>query len=348
MKPYLIITFIIILLLGFSVYSYSQNSNYKKDNNFTIAFYNVENLFDTIHNPNKKDEQFLPKSEKKWATKKYWQKINNIGKVISSINVNELPEIVGLCEVENKLVLKDLINSKALKEANYQIILEESDDVRGIDVALLYKKEDFTYINHKIYKIKFKLEPETTTRDILYVKGKFKDDEILHVFVNHWSSRRGGQKETEHKRIAAAKVLKKQVDIILKKDKNAKIVIMGDFNDKPTNKSINKILNATNNQRTKDYLELYNLLYDKHINNIGSYNYKGSWNMIDNLIVSQTLLKSKKGYVVSQDGGQIFKKRWMMYDNKKTGQLVPSRSYGGTKYYGGYSDHFPVYFMLKK
>jgi len=348
MKSYLIIAFITVLLLGFSVYTFSQNSKYKKEQNFTIAFYNVENLFDTIHNPNKIDQQFLPKSEKKWATKRYWQKIKNISRVISSINVNELPEIIGLCEVENKLVLEDLISSKVMKKADYQIILEESDDARGIDVALLYKKEDFTYINHEIYKIKFKLEPKTTTRDILYVKGKFKNDEILHIFVNHWSSRRGGKKESEHKRIAAAKVLKKQVDIILKKDKDAKIVIIGDFNDEPTDKSINQILNATNNHKSKDFLELYNLMYDKHLNNIGSYNYKGEWNMIDNLIVSQALLKNKKGYVVSQDGGQIFKQRWMMYDNKKTGQLVPSRSYGGPKYYGGYSDHFPVYLMLKK
>ncbi|MBN1251163.1 MAG: hypothetical protein JXR51_12815 [Bacteroidales bacterium] len=347
MKPFYIILFAAIFFLGFSLYAYSQNSKYKKDNKFTLAFYNVENLFDTINNPQKKDEEFLPESDKKWTTKRYWQKINNLSKVISSINLNGLPEIVGLCEVENKSVLQDLVNSELLKPGDYQIIHEESDDIRGIDVALIFRKEKFTYISHEVHKVKFTKDPDYTTRDILYVKGKLNNNEILHVFVNHWSSRREGVEETEIKRIDAAKVLREKVDNLLKKDKNAKIFIMGDFNDEPTNNSLNIVLNATNNQRTTNFLELYNLMYDKHLNKVGSYNHRGEWNMIDNLIISQSLLKSKIGYVVSTDGGQVFKERWMMFDNKKTGQLTPSKSYGGPQYYGGYSDHFPVFVTLK-
>ncbi len=326
----------------------SQNQYYNNENNFTIAFYNVENLFDTINDPNKIDEQFLPESDHKWNSERYNKKLNDLGRVISSININELPEIVGLCEIENKTVLTDLVNNKFLLKGNYAIAHEESPDKRGIDVALLYNKNEFHYLNHKTYQIHYDFEPEITTRDILYVSGKLNNGEKLHVFVNHWSSRRGGQEKSEPKRLYAAKVLRLKVDSILKTDKEAKIVIVGDFNDESTNKSLHKVLNATNNQRTTDYLELYNLMFDKSVNGLGTYNFRGNWNMLDNIIVSQNLLKNNKGYMISTDGGQIFKKRWMMYDNVKTGQMTPARTYGGPNYYGGISDHFPVYLILKK
>ena len=327
---------------------FAQNNNYNKENSFTIAFYNVENLFDTINNPKKIDEQFLPHSDKKWNTNKYNKKINDLGKVLSSININELPELIGLCEIENKTVLSDLIKSKFLVKGNYAFVHEESPDVRGIDVALLYNKEEFKYLNHKAYNIYYNFEPETTTRDILYVYGELKNKEKLHIFVNHWSSRRGGAKESEPKRLHTAKILRMAVDSVLKTNKKAKIVILGDFNDMPTNSSLHKVLNATNNQRADNSQELYNLMFDKSVNGLGTYNYRGNWNMLDNVIISQSLLKNKKGYVISTDGAQIFKKSWMIYDNTKTGQMTPSKTYGGPKYYGGISDHFPVYLILKK
>ncbi len=336
------------LLLLITVSSFSQNANYQAENNFTVVFYNVENLFDTIDNPNTIDEQFLPQSDKKWNTGRYNKKINDLGRVISSVNINELPELVGLCEIENKTVLEDLTHSRFLKKGDYGIVHEESPDARGIDVALLYRKSDFQYINHQIYRIHFNFDPETTTRDILYVKGSLNNGENLHVFVNHWSSRREGQAESEPKRVYIAQVLRSKVDSLLSKDKKAKIIIVGDFNDEPTNKSIHKVLNATNNLHTKNIYELYNLMFDKAINGEGTYNFRGNWNMLDNVIVSQTLLNTKKGYRVSPDGAMIFKKRWMMYDNVKTGQFTPSKTYGGPNYYGGISDHFPVYMMLRK
>ncbi|MEN8121489.1 MAG: hypothetical protein ABFS35_14145 [Bacteroidota bacterium] len=326
----------------------AQNSCYSKENNFTIVFYNVENLFDTINNPNKIDEQFLPDSIKKWNTGRYKKKINDLGKVISSINVNELPELVGLCEVENKAVLNDLANGRFLSKEKYAVVHEESPDARGIDVALLYRKNEFKYLNHKIHRIYYGFEPETTTRDILYVKGKLKNGKNLHVFVNHWSSRRDGQDESEPKRLHTAKILRSKIDSILKDNRKAKIVILGDFNDEPTNKSLYEVLNATNDLRSGNYRELYNLMFDKSLNGMGTYNYRGNWNMLDNIIVSKSLLVNKKAYIVSSDGGQIFRKRWMMYDNVKTGQMIPSKTYGGPNYYGGISDHLPVYVILKK
>ncbi len=338
--------FAIFILYSFSIFA--QNKFYQANNTFTVVFYNVENLFDTIDNPNTIDEQFLPQSKKKWNTGRYEKKINDLSRVISSININELPEIVGLCEVENKSVLKDLSNSRFLKKGNYGIVHEDSPDARGIDVALLYRKDEFKYIKHNIYRIHFNFEPETTTRDILYIKGSLNSGESLHIFVNHWSSRREGQEVSEPKRVYIAEVLRAKVDSVLSKDKKAKIIIMGDFNDEPTNKSIHEVLNAGNNIHPESIFELYNLMFDKSINGQGTYNYRGNWNMLDNLIVSQTLLKAKKGYRVSPDGGMIFKKRWMMYDNVKTGQFTPSKTYGGPNYYGGISDHFPVYLILRK
>lgn len=341
-KVFILATCIFVSVLQIN----AQNKFYNTDN-FTIGFYNVENLFDTINNPDKIDEQFLPDSDKKWNTARYEKKINDLGRVISAINANELPEIVGLCEVENKTVLTDLVNCRFLSKGGYGIVHEESPDARGIDVALIYRKSEFNYLSHKVYRVYFDFEPETTTRDILYVKGMMSDKEVLHVFVNHWSSRRGGQKESEPKRVQAAKVLRSKVDSIFSKDKKAKIIIIGDFNDQPTNKSIHEILNATNKLRAKNKTELYNLMFDKSVNGQGTYNYRGDWNMLDNIIVSKSLLYNKKGYMVTPGGGQILKKRWMMYDNVKTGQFTPSKTYGGPNYYGGISDHFPVYVILR-
>ena len=341
-------TILIVLSILFHSFFFGQNSNYSKNNYLTVVSYNVENLFDTIDNPNTLDEQFLPQSSKKWNTGRYKKKINDIARVISEININELPEIVGLCEIENRTVLKDLVNSRFLKNGNYEIVHKDSPDKRGIDVALLYRKNEFRYIKHQIYPVKFDFDPETGTRDILYVKGKVNNGEILHIFVNHWNSRREGIEQSEPKRIYTAKILRSKIDSLLAKDRKAKIIVLGDFNDAPENKSLQKILNARNNFRTKDSKELYNLMFDKSINGAGTYNYKGDWIMFDNIIVSQALLHSKKGYIVSPDGAMIFKKRWMMYDNIKTGQLTPSKTYGGTNYYGGISDHFPVYTILRK
>ncbi len=313
--------------------------------NFTIMFYNVENLFDTIDNPNKFDDEFLPTDEKHWNTKRYKKKLKDLSRVISASDEVDLPDIVGLSEVENRRVLEDLVSSNKLKEANYGVVHEESPDVRGIDVALIYKKSSFTYLEHETIKISFDFEPETKTRDILYVKGKLPDNELLHVFVNHWSSRRKGQKESEGKRLVAAGLLKSKVNEILKSDKDAKIVIVGDFNDEPQNKSLKDILKAANSKSNKKS-ELYNLLYNKDLSNKGTYNYRGKWQMFDNIIVSRALLYSKKGYVVSSKEASILSKKWMMYHNNKYNSDTPNRTYGGPNYYGGISDHLPVFVEL--
>ncbi len=342
-----------IILLGVILFSgiqnnYSQTKHYINNDYFTIVSYNVENLFDTINNPLKVDDEFTPTSEKKWDTDRYKKKVKDLALVIKSINKNELPELVGLIEVENKKVVEDLIATTHLKSGNYGIVHEESPDVRGIDVALIYRKTEFQYQEHQKISVKYDFEPETTTRDILFVKGKLANGEQLYVFVNHWSSRRKGLKASEPKRVHAASLLRAKVDSILKTDKKAKIVIMGDFNDEPVNKSLFEVLKAGGKQLNQKNVSLYNLMYDKDLLGRGTYNYRGNWNMLDNIIVSTTLLNAKSGYKVSTDGGQIYSKRWMLYDNVKIGDLTPNKTYGGPNYYGGVSDHLPVFVILKK
>ena len=320
----------------------------KKEDQWTIIFYNVENLFDTLDNPVKIDEEFTPGSEKSWNLERYEKKLNDLGRVITSANPSELPEIIGLCEVENVQVLMDLVSTDAFRKGDYGIVHFESPDVRGIDAALLYRKDEFTVMEQKKLPVIFPFDSTETTRDILYVKGQTSDKETLHFYVNHWSSRRGGEKETEPKRIFAAVTLRQEIDVLLNREPSAKIVIMGDFNDEPTNTSVFGMLMANNKKKNASGRDLYNMMYDMHNDeNKGTYNYRGNWNMLDHIIISQALLSAKSGLSAEHDGAKIFSADWMMYNDENRGK-VPSRTYGGPNYYGGISDHLPVYVILSK
>jgi len=219
----------------------SVKSTLRKE--YTVVSYNVENLFDTIDDPKIPDEEFLPESEKKWDNERYQKKLSDLVRVISEVNPKELPEMVGLVEIENHAVLDDLIRTGEFKDQGYAIIHEESPDYRGIDVALIYRKDAFTEIMHETLPVVFPDDPQFKTRDILYVTGKIRN-RTIHVFVNHWPSRIGGDEKTEPKRVLAASVLKAKVDQILAADPKARIVIMGDMNDEPVNKSLNETLGA--------------------------------------------------------------------------------------------------------
>jgi len=352
MRKILIIT-TSLFLLSFSCNTQRNASNDNKTNSpkinkYIIAFYNVENLFDIIDDPKTKDDEFTPFGYKKWTKKRYKKKLTDLSWVLSNLD-NDLPALIGLCEVENKKVVEDLASTKNLQKGKYKVIHEESIDTRGIDVALMYRSDLFEYISHKeIPVIVITKEEKFRQREILYVKGKFKgNNDIFHIFVNHWKSRRGGIEETEFKRLASAKELKKQTDKILSENKNANIIIMGDFNDEPENRSLNKILFATNNTKTPKHNELYNLLYNKSIKGKGTNSRNYKWFMLDNLIVSQSLIDGKDFYVENNEGN-IFKNSKILYYNAKANFPVPNKTYGGKNYYGGYSDHLPVYFILKK
>ena len=304
----------------------------------TIVFYNVENLFDTIDDPTINDDDFLPESRKRWNTERYQKKVDDIAQVLASVNKEELPELIGLCEVENLAVLEDLAASQRLAEGKYQIVHVDSPDSRGIDVALMYRGDQFRAFTYDILLV----NPGFRTRDILYVKGKLGRDE-LHVFVNHWPSRLGGVSQSEPNRLLAARTLKDKVDQILSGNAKAKIVIMGDMNDEPDNKSLMEVLEA---QRPDSTARFYNLMFPVKDKKLGSYNFRGTWNVLDNLIVSAPLLRGR-GFVVNGQLGQVFHEPWMEY-TAKNGDMSPNSTYGGPVYYGGISDHFPVYMQLER
>jgi endonuclease/exonuclease/phosphatase family metal-dependent hydrolase len=333
-------------ILFFSIIALFIGSCTLQEKKHNVVFYNVENLFDTINHPEKRDDDFTPKGRYKYSSERYQKKLEKLSKVLATIDSTKLPSVIGLCEVENRLVLEDLIKQKALLKGNYGIAHTESPDKRGIDCAFLYNKNDFQYISHNVISIQFPWEPNYKTRDILHVTGKMEKEE-LHFFINHWPSRRGGQEKSEKNRVFVAEQLKKAVDKIQSEDENAKIIIMGDFNDEPNNKAVIETLEAGNNKNLKNPSDLYNLMYDLDLAGKGTYNYRGNWNMLDNLIVSNSLLKDTKGLHTSFDAGKIYQAEWICYKNRK-GIFVPSRTYGGPNYYGGFSDHFPVYFQLKK
>jgi predicted extracellular nuclease len=222
-------------------------------------FYNVENLFDTQDDPLVRDEEFLPEGDRFWNKHKYYSKLNNIYKVIVAVGEWSPPAIIGLCEIENRKVIDDLVSSTPLNKFDYQIVHKESPDRRGIDVGLLYRKELFTPLSYEAIPINFPNNPESKTRDILYVKGITNTSDTLNIFINHWPSRWGGQLESEGRRVFVASVLKEKVDSIFKSNPKSNIIITGDFNDYPNNKSLNEVLAASQKFDDITTNQLYNL-----------------------------------------------------------------------------------------
>jgi predicted extracellular nuclease len=308
-----------------------------------VLFYNVENLFDTIKDAYKQDDDFTPNGKLKWTRERYNAKLKNISKVISS--APDPPAIIGLVEIENKNVLTDLFHTGKLNDVNYKIITEESADERGIDVALVFDGGIFEEVNHQALTVFFKDEPNDKTRDVLYVQLKNSENEVLHLFVNHWPSRREGTLESEGKRLTAANVVKNKTSEIKSKDKNAKIIIMGDFNDNPNDKSISNVLGAKLEKDKK--ADFIGLLSDEYAAGSGTEIFKDKWNLFDQLIISKSLMNSKKGLSINPSSAVILKKDFMLYKDKKQDAMLPSRTYGGEKYYGGFSDHLPVYLILE-
>jgi len=299
---------------------------------YRIGFYNVENLFDTIDSPLRNDDEFLPNTKKNWNTERYQKKLNDLAKIISAMGT---PTILGLSEVENRAVCQDLADTDALREAGYITVHQQSPDFRGIDVALLVQKDKFRLVTSDLIRIDFpaNIVEDYTTRDILYVRGILDGKTELHIFVNHWPSRYGGVKASEPKRVYVAQQLKKYADKILANNPNANIILMGDFNDETDNKSVAVELGNT----------FHNCMAALDQAGKGTYNYRGNWNMLDHILVSKALQTGKNGLTASE--GTIFREEWMMYQSKKNG-ATPNRTYGGPNYYGGFSDHLPVYVDL--
>lgn len=329
-----------ILVLSISC----KNSISQKVQRVSVGFYNVENLFDYHDDPTIYDEEYLPNGKRKWTKERYNEKLVNLAEVISEMSNGQAPTYLGMCEVENRNVVQDLISTEGLKSLNYGIAHEESPDERGIDVAFIYQKDAFK-VDH-IETVQPDLSSyDDKTRDILYVSGKTNDGETLHFLINHWPSRGEGSKESEPKRVIAANTLKAMVVDIQNSYENAKIIVMGDFNDEPSNKSISETLGVSCTNSTVNSAPLFNPFCALEDANMGSYRYRKHWDMLDQIMVSKPLVEANQGLTYQKKSASIKAEHWMIQTGKYEG--FPLRSFGGLKYLGGYSDHFPVFINLK-
>lgn len=302
---------------------------------YTIAFYNLENLFDTKNDPKTLDDDFTEGSKRKWNEKRFRKKIKKLSRAISGIGYNEVlhpPVIIGVAEVENEKVVKDLTQSKFLKNKGYNYVHFDSPDERGIDTALIYRKEYFKVLATEAISLLLTNEfgERDFTRDILYVKGLL-ENETVHILVNHWPSRRAGTEKTAFRRKEAASKNNEVINRIVSEDPNARIIVMGDFNDDPHSESIQSLVSEG----------LYNpmeLLLTKYE---GTLNYRGNWNLFDQILCSHNFLQ-QHGNSFRFESAKIFNPLSLKeYKGRNKGN--PFRTFIGRKYLGGISDHFPVY-----
>lgn len=335
MRIFLIICFFII---GLSL-SNAQT-------HFRVMFYNVENLFDTTDDPIKNDDEFLPTGAMNWQPWKYWEKLRNITRVITAVGGMQSPALVGLCEIENDSVIFDLTRRSPLRAQEYEYVVTNSPDERGIDVALLYQRHQFKLLEKIEYEIAFHDKKIRPTRNILHVAGRVISGDTVDVFVCHFPSRSGGQRESEPARIDAATLLRNKVDSLFGIRQKANIVIMGDFNDHPDNKSLFQTLNAKSLRDDYFDTELYNMFYHRmKETGFGSYFFQGRWEVLDQFIVSGNMLSKNNSIRVKNNEAHIFKPDFLLQTDRY-GTKRPFRTHLGMRYIGGFSDHLPIYLDL--
>nr|WP_317171462.1 endonuclease/exonuclease/phosphatase family protein [Tamlana sp. I1] len=316
-----------------------------------MAFYNLENLFDTINDPNKFDEYSPIMEIKTNRGEAYKQKLHNMARVLADIGADvtqNTPSLIGVCEIENEAVLQALVNDSLLGKNEYSFVHFDSPDVRGIDVALLYKKNIFKPLQSSSHELK--IYDETTskriyTRDQLLVSGKL-ENELIHIIVNHWPSRRGGEARSRPKRIAAAKLNKHLVDSLQAIDPYAKIIMMGDLNDNPNNGSIKSILKAEKNKNKVGLKGIYNPFMNFYKNGLGTTAYRDSWSLFDQIMLTKPLLDKDYSKLNFYKAG-IYNNNYLI---QQTGKYkgYPFRSWSNGGFSHGFSDHFPVYIYLIK
>jgi hypothetical protein len=334
---------LVLFSLSFLVSDFISAQNPEK---IRLAFYNVENLFDTINDPLTGDDEFTPGGAKGWYFSRYLDKLDHIYKTITALGEWDPPALVGFCEVENRSVLYDLVAKTPFIKNGYEIIHQDSPDKRGIDVGLIYHPKLFKPISFQAIRVNITKDSSSTTRDILYVTGKIFKTDTEHIFINHLHSRSGGQAKSEPRRIIAAETLRHHVDSIFKLNPNANIVIMGDFNDEPGDESIYEFLRAKEDSIPKQPTDLYNGMYSYYKKEIGTEKFQEHWHCLDQIILSYPLLNTKNGVIMSSP--TIFKASWLIEPDEKYLGDRPYRTYSGPKYTGGYSDHLPVYVDLIK
>lgn len=338
------LTRICALLLGILLHIAPQSADGQGKRLF-VAHYNVENLFDTINDPKIQDEEFLPESESKWTSERYAYKLAQLSKVIESMNGGMGPHVLGLCEVENAGVVADLAKKASNKSRKYNYIHFDSPDGRGIDVALLYQPKFLKVTAKQSLRVTLPGEGSRPTRDVLVIRGRMPNKQVVHVLVNHWPSRRGGQDDSEPARMAAAAVVRRAVDSIHRQEPASVIMVMGDFNDSPTDKAPREVLGA--GWPATEQTTLVNPFFPLSSDSTqGSYRYRNNWQYIDHISISPSAFngQARVQYVPGSAGACL--QPWQL---EQEGRFKgnPFRTYAGSRYLGGYSDHLPVKIELE-
>lgn len=313
----------------------------------SVGFYNLENLFDTIKGENN-DAEFLPTGTMRWTSMKYKSKLKNMAYAISQIGVDVTPggvSILGVSEIENKGVLEDLVKEPTIAGRTYQIVHYDSPDRRGVDVGLLYNPRDFIVTSSKSYRLHYPADTAFRTRDQLLVSGYLLNEKV-HVIVGHWPSRIGGEVASAPRRNAAAELSKHITDSLYSQDANAKIIIMGDFNDDPFNESTAKVLNAKRNREEVPKRGLYNPMWRILDGGVGSLAYNNQWNLFDQIIISEPFLHSDNSHLRFWKA-EVFNKNFLI-QQEGSYKGNPLRTHAGGVWLNGYSDHFPTLIYLVK
>ncbi|HMM12580.1 MAG TPA: endonuclease [Bacteroidales bacterium] len=312
-----------------------------------VMFWNVENFYDTEVDSTRDYNAFTPTGEQHWTYSRYITKRNNVFKTITAIGQGDLPHIIGLCEVENERVLRELTNYTPLRQARYRIIHYESPDRRGIDVAMLYRPDYLRLISSRAVPVTDSGDANFKTRDILRATFLVNDADTLHVFVNHWPSRYGGQIESVERRFLAASVLRRQADSIMGSNPDAKILMMGDFNDTPTDLSLVQHLRALPSESLSQPTDLVNLYANsRYLGHEGTLKHQYSWQIFDMIFVSQSLYKPQKRLRYMPGSARIFAADFLLQDDDRYLGKKIFRTYLGPSYLGGFADHLPVYVDL--
>lgn len=312
---------------------------YDPENRYTIAFYNLENFFDIKDDPHSLDDDFTPEGFRKWNESKFRNKSRKMARALSEIGREESsrpPVLIGIAEVENKVVIASILKQKELRVVDYDFVHFDSPDERGIDTALIYQKKHFKVLDAEILPLLVDNVNGVRdfTRDILYVHGKLNQEEV-HVFVNHWPSRREGAEITSYKRVKAAETILAKVESL--DGENPNCIIMGDFNDDPNADSIQTLMGSG----------LFINPMKKLLSPVsGSANYKRTWSLFDQIILSHSFLNHEP-HTHSFANAAIFSPKFLK-EWKGRYKGTPFRTFAGEKYLGGYSDHFPVYVVLEK
>ena len=316
-------------------------------NKAVIGFYNVENLFDTIDDPLKNDEQFLPNGDYRWGTDRYNAKLESLSKVIELLaQLDGGLVVLGVSEIENEQVLLDLAATPRLKPYHLSVCHHESPDRRGVDVAFFYDASRFKILSTRAFPTIVPGQPDFITRDQWLMTGILDGTDTLDIVVNHWPSKSGGEKRSLPGRLAAGALGRQIADSVLNSRPNAKFIYMGDLNDNPTSKCILQEMNTKTKPENLTSTDLYNPMWKLFRDGIGSYAYRDSWEMLDNIIISGGLVNAAPGTYKFRSA-YVFRKDFMF---TKTGSYMdyPFRTFAGGNYQGGYSDHLPVYIVLTR